>query len=159
MRRIAVLVVAVLITACPGNQPEDSSQNAPAKNTTSTQNPQSVPERSSSMNPIAPPQGDLPASRIAAAASQSVDIQLTEYGILIPETLKAGQYRFRVSNAGKEAHNFVIEGNGIGSKLMSDLSRGNTAEMIVDLKPGKYTVFCPVDGHRGKGMRRVITVQ
>ena len=57
------------------------------------------------------------------------------------------------------SHNFAIEGNGLSQKLASDLPRGDTTDLSVDLKPGTYTIYCPVDGHRGKGMQRTLTVQ
>jgi hypothetical protein len=155
MRAAVVIAAAVLFAGCPGNQPEDSSQNSPPRNSTSTQNPQKVPDNSS----VVPQSKELPGSRVPAAATQTLSVQLTEYGIQIPETLAPGQYRLQVANAGKENHNFAIEGPGVQTKLASDLTRGDLADVVVDLKPGTYTVYCPVKGHRGKGMQRTINVK
>ena len=157
--RAAILASVLLITACPGNQPEDSAQHAPAKTSTSTQNPQSVPENSATMNPTTPPTKELPGSGIPGATIPSVPVQLTEYEIRMPDTLPPGQQTLQINNGGKLTHNIAIEGNGLGGKLSSDLSRGNTASITVNLKPGTYTVYCPVDGHRGKGMQRTVTVK
>lgn len=76
----------------------------------------------------------------------------------MPETIAAGHQTFHIANAGKRNHNFAIEGNGISQKLASDLPRGDTTELTVDLKPGNYVVYCPVDQHRSRGMERRITV-
>jgi uncharacterized cupredoxin-like copper-binding protein len=76
----------------------------------------------------------------------------------MPQTLQAGHISFNVQNAGKEQHGFEIEGNGIEQKT-EVLQRGNTASLDVDLKPGTYTVYCPVKGHRGKGMEVKVTVR
>jgi hypothetical protein len=140
MRALAVLAAA-LLTACPGNEPGDVSQNDPAKTSTTT------------------PPTELPGSRIAGGTPPTQDVQLTEYAIQIPDTLTPGRVRFKVANAGKENHNFAIEGEGVATKFSSDLPRGNSGEVSVELKPGTYTVYCPVDGHRGKGMERKVVVK
>ncbi len=158
MRRAFFAFAATLFLAgCPGNEPGDMSQNPPAKTTTSTQITQSPPENSTAMNPIAPQQTEIPGGQIAGSATASQDVQLTEYAIRMPETLAPGRVRFHVANAGKENHNFAIEELTI--KFSSDLSRGDDGEISVVLKPGTYTVYCPVKGHREKGMERTITVR
>jgi uncharacterized cupredoxin-like copper-binding protein len=106
------------------------------------------------MNPIAPP-----TAHASAAPGQTVDVQLTEYEIRMPDSLKAGKQHFKIASGGKLTHNFVIEGPGVSQKLASDLTRGDTAEIDVDLPPGSYTVYCPIDGHRGKGMERTVVVR
>ena len=160
MRALAVLAAAFLLTGCPGNQRgEDAAQTSPPKTTTTTGNPQAAPERSKTMNPITPPSTELPSQRIATAAAQQIQVQLTEYEIRMPDTLTAGNHMFHIANAGKMNHNFAIEGNGTAKKLAADLTRGNTADLSVDLKAGTYVVYCPVDGHRGRGMERSVTVR
>ena len=77
----------------------------------------------------------------------------------MPDTLPADHQTFHIANAGKMNHNFAIEGNGVAQKLGSDLTRGDSADLTVDLKAGTYTVYCPVDKHRGRGMERTITVR
>jgi uncharacterized cupredoxin-like copper-binding protein len=145
--------LALLTLACPGGRPEDSSQNAPAKTTTTTQSPQAVPENSTAMNPVAPHSPTEP------SASPSVDVHLIEYEIHMSETLNAGPQSFRVANGGKEQHSLAIEGPGVSQQLGSNLTGGSTAELALTLQPGTYTVWCPVKGHRGKGMQRTITVK
>jgi len=161
MRALAVLIASLLLIACPGNRRrEDESKTALPKTSTTTTNPQTVPERGGkTMIPIAPPARELPSQRINAAARQLIQVQLIEYEIRIPDTLPAGHQTFHVANAGKMNHNFAIEGNGIATKLPSDLLRGDTADIAVDLTPGTYVVYCPVDKHRGRGMERRVTVR
>src|SRR5207253_735725 len=108
---------------------------------------------------IVPPSRDLPSSRVAAAANPEIQVQLTEYEIGMPDTLAAGHLTFHVSNAGKLNHNFAIERNGVSTKLASDLTRGDWAPLTIDLKPGTYTVYCPIDKHRARGLERTITVK
>ena len=160
MRKLPFLVLALLIAACPGDRRTDVSQSGPAQTSTTTRNPQAVPENSTAMNPVTPPQTSLPNTRLGGTAtSPTIDIQLTEYEIRMPDSLAAGPQRFKIVNSGEQTHNFVIEGAGISQKLASDITRGDTAELIVNLPAGSYTVYCPVDGHRGKGMQRTIVVR
>ena len=151
--RPAFLLLTLLLVGCPGNQKgQDESQNSPPKTTTTTANPQAVPENSTAMNPVT-------TSQAAGAATMPIQVQLSEYEIRMPDTIPAGAQTFHIADAGDKNHNFQIEGNGVSQKLVNDLTRGDTADMTVTLKPGTYTVYCPVDKHRGKGMQRTITVQ
>lgn len=163
MRWFAVYSLAVaglLLAGCPGGRGEDESQNAPAQTSTTTANPQSADATNTArMNPTVPTSSDLPSQRVPAAAPPAVDVQLTEYEIHIPDTLPRGETSLKIINAGKTNHNFAIEGNGTNQKLTSDLTRGDSVTLAVDLKPGSYVVYCPVDGHRGRGMQRTITVR
>src|SRR5687768_60056 len=47
-----------------------------------------------------------------AAQQPEVEVILTEHRIQMPTTLSARMTRFSVTNSGKEAHNFEIEGQG-----------------------------------------------
>lgn len=159
MRAALASVALVLFTACPGNEQGDVSQNDPAKTTTSTQNVNAAPENSTAMNPVTPPQQELPGNRLPGSAPAPQDVHLIEYAIHMPDTLPAGEVRFKVANGGKEVHSFAIEGPGVATKLANDLTRGNSSEVNVKLQPGTYTVYCPIEGHRGKGMEKVVTVR
>jgi uncharacterized cupredoxin-like copper-binding protein len=161
MRKLFAFVTATLLIAgCPGDRRTDESQKGGAQTSTTTRNPQAVPENSTAMNPVTPPQASLPSARIGdAATSPAIDVQLTEYEIRMPDSLPAGPTHFKIANAGKQAHNFVIEGPGISQKLDSNLARGDTGEITVNLPAGTYTAYCPVDGHRGRGMQRTVVVK
>jgi hypothetical protein len=160
VRYAVAFVAVVLFTGCPyGGPHRDESQNAPSKTSTTATNPRVDNDQSTAMNPVVPPQRDMPGNRVPGIAQPETNVQLTEYSINMPDTLPAGPARLRIVNAGKENHNFVVEGNGISTKLPNDLTRGDTASLDLNLKAGTYTVWCPVDGHRGKGMQRTITVK
>ena len=160
MRVVAILAAALLLTACPGNQRnENVADNEPSKASTSVGNPHAVPEKTATGNPIVPTSTALPAQHIPAAATASIQVQLIEYEIRMPDTIPAGPQTFHIANGGHYNHNFAIEGNGVSQKLANDLTRGDTADMNVNLKPGTYTVYCPVDKHRARGMQRTITVR
>lgn len=160
MRGATVFLALALLAACPSGSrnSSDESQNSPSKSSTATGNPQTVPENSTAMNPVAPPQTQMKPSQPAPAETPAVHVQLTEYQIEMPDTLTAGTHTLTITNAGKVNHNFAIEGPGVSQKLASDLTRGDSAPMTVTLQKGTYTAYCPVDGHRGKGMSRAINV-
>lgn len=160
MRMPFAAIALVLLAACPTpDRNRDESTTGPPKTTTATGNPQTIPENSTAMNPVMPPQTQNKGAQSPAAAEPAVRVQLTEYAIEMPDTLAAGTHPFAITNAGTMKHNFAIEGPGVNQKLASDLMRGDAAPMTVTLQKGTYTVYCPVDGHRGRGMSRTITVQ
>ena len=155
-----LLLLATALLACDRemSRQKDAAKNAPARPAGSPQT-QPVMDNRRTMNPVAPPQADLPANRIPGAAEPQQRVELTEYEIRMPATLRAGEVEFFIVNAGKENHSFVIEGEGLSMALPEPLTRGNNATIEIALDPGTYTVHCPVAGHAGKGMKRTITVQ
>lgn len=148
-----VLVLAVLIAvACSRENPGDVSQKTPPQASTTTG---AAP--TSTMNPPLTTQADNPSATPTPAPAMQ-EVHLLEYSIHMPDTLAAGHVTFRIENAGKEVHGFEIEGNGIEEKV-DRIQRGDTQTLEVDLQPGTYTIYCPVDGHKGKGMTKTITVK
>ena len=157
--RIAVLLLSLLLVFACQRETPDVSQNTPSQSQTTTDTPPQMAESpaSSTMNPVIPPEQDNPAGS-PRPASPTQEVHLIEYAIHMPETLPAGRVAFNVENGGKETHAFEIEGNGIEQKT-NELTRGNTASLEVDLKPGTYTIYCPVDGHAEKGMKKTVVVK
>jgi len=47
----------------------------------------------------------------------------------------------------------------VHARLPTDLPRGDSASLEVNLKPGTYTVYCPVKDHKTRGMRTMVTVR
>jgi plastocyanin len=71
---------------------------------------------------------------------------------------KPGAYVFKAENTGSTTHALEIEGKGVEEKT-KDLAAGQSAELKVTLKPGRYEIYCPVDGHRQQGMEGTVTVK
>ncbi|HEV8660638.1 MAG TPA: hypothetical protein VGS96_18690 [Thermoanaerobaculia bacterium] len=136
MRRVVLLL---LVIAC--NRPENTGDNR------------------ARMNPVTPPQKELPSNRAAAATPAQLRVELLEYEIRMPDTLSAGRQSLLVVNSGKVNHSLVIEGNGRKGQLSQQITRGDSVPLDLALTPGNYTFYCPVDGHRGKGMTRTVKVQ
>ena len=72
---------------------------------------------------------------------------------------KAGKVTVNFTNSSPVPHDVRIESSG-GEELGGTevLSEGNESA-TVDLKPGEYTFFCSVPGHRQAGMEGTLTVK
>jgi mono/diheme cytochrome c family protein len=70
----------------------------------------------------------------------------------------AGPLTINSVNKSSTDHDIAIEGNGVNEKgeVVRD---GGTSTLKADLKAGKYTFFCSVDGHRAAGMEGTLTVK
>lgn len=89
----------------------------------------------------------------------TVQVTLVDHRIEMPDTLPPGMTTFEIRNNGQRDHNFEIEGQGIEQKLPANLKNGQSGTLEVDLRPGTYTVYCPVGNHaEERGMTRQLTV-
>jgi plastocyanin len=72
-------------------------------------------------------------------------------------TAQAGITTMKLSDDGG-IHTLVFDGANPG--FMLEVSGGgDTSTEKVDLKPGKYTFYCNITGHRAQGMEGTITVK
>jgi plastocyanin len=55
-------------------------------------------------------------------------------------------------------HNIALQGGGVNAKGPV-ISGGKRSTISVDVKPGTYTFFCSVPGHRQAGMVGKLTVK
>jgi mono/diheme cytochrome c family protein len=62
-----------------------------------------------------------------------------------------GSVTIESKNASSTPHNIAIEGPGANAKGQV-VQGGGVSKISVKLKPGTYTFFCSVDGHRAAGM-------
>ena len=81
-------------------------------------------------------------------------------GSLASDTVSSGPTSLRLHNGGTLAHVFEIEGNGI-EKRTRPIPPDSTVALTVDLKPGRYEIYCPLAGgaHKQKGMDTDLTVR
>ncbi len=107
---------------------------------------------------IATPLFILPGAATPTAGGNVVDARLSEYKIDMPRSLRAGSITFRVTNAGTIEHNFMVDGQGIKKSFDNNLQPNQTNTLQVNLTPGTYQVYCPIDDHRGLGMLVNLTV-
>jgi uncharacterized cupredoxin-like copper-binding protein len=106
-----------------------------------------------------------PASTASSASSgggviKTVTVHETEYK-LNPSRISLtapGTYVFKGVNDGTVTHALAVEGNGVDQDSTS-ISPGGSGTLKVSLpKAGTYEIYCPVDGHKGLGMKGTVTV-
>jgi plastocyanin len=92
------------------------------------------------------------------ASTETIDVQAQNFSFT-PEqpTAKAGIATIKLT-AKQGIHDFVFDGAYPGFVLEADGGGGSQSKKI-DLKPGKYTFYCSVTGHRAQGMEGTLTVK
>ncbi len=97
----------------------------------------------------------------ATGAGGAVNLTATDFKFNPSDpTVKSGQVTFNEKNDGQVTHSLEIENvNGQDKELEGSVSPGQNGTLTVDLKPGKYEFYCPVDNHRQMGMTGEITVK
>ena len=95
----------------------------------------------------------------AAAGGESVALKASEFTFDPADVTvhAAGKVTFTVTNDGQQTHALEVEGNGVEEKTDS-IAPGDSGTLAVDLQPGEYEFYCPIDGHRAQGMEGKIVV-
>lgn len=103
--------------------------------------------------------GDEAGGTTAAVGEQSVDLTATEFRFDPADVSldTAGTVTFTVSNDGQDEHALEVEGNGIEEETEA-IAPGESGTLTVELEPGEYELYCPIDGHRDQGMEGTLVV-
>lgn len=70
---------------------------------------------------------------------------------------KAGKVTLVMSNPSQLSHSIAIQGAGVNA-AGPVVGPNGTSTVTANLKPGKYTFYCTVPGHREAGMFGTLTV-
>jgi plastocyanin len=70
----------------------------------------------------------------------------------------AGNLTLESLNEQPTDHNIAVDGNGVDEKG-DVVKNGGTSTVQVDLKPGDYSFYCSVPGHRDAGMEGKLTIK
>lgn len=113
------------------------------------------------------PVREVPAAQAAPAPPLDPDItvvqvELAEWRVtLSSDSVPAGIVSFEIRNAGTMTHGFEIE-NDDQEWEAGNLEPGRAVTMSVDLPPGTYEVYCPIEAggidHEDRGMKTVLRV-
>ena len=88
-----------------------------------------------------------------------VRLRETDYRLNPPNPVERspGVIEFFVQNRGTVTHALAVE-TPHGTVRSDDLAPDEFARLKVDLPPGRYSFYCPIDGHKSKGMSGTIRV-
>lgn len=124
--------------------------------------------------PAAVPAGGMGGGMHAAAQAatgRTINVQLGEMYVK-PNfgSISAGKVTFAAKNMGKVEHELMVErapikfdGPGRPTEdaamgMIEDMGPGGHGKMTLNLKPGKYVLFCNVTGHYAAGQHTTFTV-
>jgi plastocyanin len=74
-------------------------------------------------------------------------------------TAKAGKVTVDFTNPQPVGHDVAIEDSSGAEVGATEVISEGSDSTVVDLKPGEYTFFCSVPGHRQAGMEGTLTVK
>jgi len=94
------------------------------------------------------------ASELRLAADRSGQLRFDKSAL----QARAGTVAIAMTNASRVPHDVSIEGAGVDEKGKI-VKGGGTSTVTAKLKPGSYTFYCSVDGHRQAGMKGTLTVR
>lgn len=99
----------------------------------------------------------------SGGVAQTVEIDVAQTGLAYTTTsatAKAGTVTLKSMNPQSIEHDISIESSDGSINQKGNLvANGDVSEVTVDLKPGTYTFYCSVPGHREGGMQGKLTVK
>jgi plastocyanin len=103
-----------------------------------------------------------PAEEPAAPAGEGIPLAADPSGQLKFDktTLRAdaGEVTIFMKNDSAVPHDVSLEGDGVNEKGKV-VENGGTSTVTANVKPGSYTFYCSVPGHRQAGMEGTLTVR
>ncbi len=139
---LIAVIAAIALTAC-------GSSSSASDTSTATSTPA--------------PSGQTASPAPADAAGQVVKLSASPTGRLAfnVTTLHAtaGTVTLQMTDPGGSGvpHGISVQGNGV-DKDSTIVRPGGVATVTATLKPGTYTFYCPVPGHKAAGMKGTLTV-
>jgi plastocyanin len=105
----------------------------------------------------AAPSSTAPAT--SGRATQTITVTMTEFAFALDHPPNGpGAYVFHAVNAGKYPHAVALEGVGVSDQKSSIVQPGASTDLAATLQAGDLDMYCPVAGHRAKGMETHLTL-
>ena len=141
---VLALVSALVLAACGSSS--DSSSESTSSSTESTQSGGGGGKSGSPSAAATALKFETPSGSELAYTTKSA-------------TAKAGNVTIEFDNQQSISHDVAIEDSSGKTVGETELVSDGSANASVDLKPGTYTFFCTVPGHREAGMEGTLTVK
>ncbi len=136
---LALPLVAMFLLAGCGSSDDSSSDTPTDTGTTTAEKPATKPS----------------ADAIPLAADPSGALAYDTDTL----TAKAGTVNIDFTNDAAIAHDVVIDDPSGKEVARGDVITGSSENVSFDAKPGKYTYYCSLPGHRAAGMEGTLTVK
>lgn len=133
-----------------GGETEESEEEAEAEHPPSNEE-----------EPVGKEEGSEKSSKGEAGGETTLDLAADASALAFDKTdleAKAGKVTIDFDNPAPIPHNVVIEQDGKELAGFEPIMEG-TETVSADLKPGTYTFYCSVTGHRQAGMEGTLTVK
>jgi len=140
----ALLLAALALVACGGGSDTTSEESAPAPETTKEAEGEKEAEG-----------GTAGAASIEFEADPSGSLAFTTD----EATSKAGKVTVNFTNQSAVPHDVALEDEAGETIAETEVLAEGTDSTTAELKPGKYTFYCTVPGHRQAGMEGTLTVK
>jgi plastocyanin len=144
-----VLAIAALALVACGSSSDSSSSTA------ETSGGESQAEQGGGAQEESSSEGGGSASALKFEADPNGELAYTSTS----ETAKAGKVTVEFKNPQALTHDVAIESSSGEEVGKTELIADGSDTTTVDLKPGTYTYFCTVPGHREAGMEGTLTVK
>jgi plastocyanin len=138
---LIAVVIPLALAACGDDDDDDTTAAATAETTT---------EETTTTDDTAAAGG---------GGGEELTISETEFALdPANPTVAAGEVTITAVNDGATVHNLEVEGNGV-EEITDDLDPGQSGELMLDLQPGEYEIYCAIGSHAAQGMEGTLTVE
>jgi plastocyanin len=157
---LSAAALALGVAACGGGSSSSSSAGGSGQ-TTSAATSSSAAGTGTSAGTSA--SSGTSSAAAAGGGSSNLSIAANSSGSLAYDkktlSAKAGKVTITMANSSPIGHNITIQQGTNGAVLgATPTFQGGSKSVTLNLKPGKYTFYCSVPGHRAGGMVGTLTV-
>jgi plastocyanin len=165
MKKLAVLLVmllaAVALAACGGGSDTTNEGTSPAAG--AVEEAEETAEEAGEEAENAGEEAGEEAEGGTAGTASAVEIEADPEGSLAftsdSASAKAGKVTVDFTNSSPVPHDVTIEGKGGETLAQTEVFAEGSESVSANLKPGTYTFYCSVPGHREAGMEGTLTVK